>query len=57
MTKIRKAVSQIREEPPALVPPTCFRDKDLLIINIKEFTVNDERELIFAFVTLYKDLY
>ena len=31
-------------------------DKDLLINNIKELTINDDRKLILASITLYNDL-
>ena len=31
-------------------------DKDLLITNIKELTINDDRKLILAAITLYNDL-
>ena len=31
-------------------------DKDLLINNIKELTINDDRKLILAAITLYNDL-
>ena len=33
-----------------------IEDKNLLIENIKELTINDERELIFADITVYIDL-
>ena len=56
VNKICKAGSLIKNASVKLLRRSLNGDKDLLINNIKELTINDDRNLILAAITLYDDL-
>ena len=50
-------VTPTKAKSPSLIKNASLDgDKDLLINNIKELTINDDRKLILAAITLYNDL-
>ena len=50
-------VTPTKAKGPSLIENASLDgDKDLLINNIKELTINDDRKLIRAAITLYNDL-
>ena len=52
----RDLVNKICEAGSLIKNASLDGDKDLLINNIKELTINDDRKLILAAITLYNDL-
>ena len=56
VNKIREAGCPIKNASVKLLRRSLDGDKDLLINNIKELTINDDRKLILATITLYNDL-
>ena len=52
----RDLVNKICEAGSPIKNASLDGDKDLLINNIKELTINDDRKLILPAITLYKDL-
>ena len=52
----RDLVKKICEAGSPITNASLDGDKDLVIINIKELTINDDRKLILAAITLYNDL-
>ena len=56
VNKICEAGSPIKNASVKLLRRSLDGDKDLLINNIKELTINDDRKLIHAAITLYNDL-
>ena len=57
INKICEAGWGTKAEGPSLIRRTSLDgDKDLLINNILELTINDDRKLIEAAITLYNDL-
>ena len=56
VNKICEAGSPIKNASVKLLRRSLDGDKDLLINNIKELTINDDIKLIHAAITLYNDL-
>ena len=56
VNKICEAGSPIKNASVKLLRRSLDGDKDLLINNIKELTINNDRKLILAAITLYNDL-
>ena len=54
--KICEAGFPIKNASVKLLRRSLDGDKDLLINNINELTINDDRKLILAAITLYNDL-
>ena len=52
----RDLVNKICEAGSLIKNASLDGDKDLLINNIKELTINDDRKLILAAITLYNDI-
>ena len=56
VNKICEAGSPIKNASVKLLRRSLDGDKDLLINNTEELTINDDRKLILAAITLYNDL-
>ena len=55
VNKIGEAGFPIKNASVKLLRRSLDGDKDLLINNIKELTINDDRKLFLAAITLYND--